>query len=601
MLYKIALAQINPKVGDFENNLKKIKQYIEKASEAHIIVFPELALVGYPPQDWLLRKEFLHKTKEALKELIEFSKNFQSIIVVGYPSYDEEGRVYNTAGIIYQGKCLAEYRKHHLPNYGVFDEYRYFQRGEELLILKHGKVKIGFLICEDAWYADLTQFYAQEGIHILLILNASPYEIEKFEKKLEFIPARSTDGQFFTAYVNLVGAQDSLVFDGRSFVVSPKGRILTIAKDFEEDLKIVPLDLSEVLRERLKEPRNKFLKEISKRYHQMPIKEVFLPLEENKIQRKISEVKEEEKIKEEKFSENYEVYRCKYLKEQNRQCPKWEEVFKALVLGIRDYFKKQGFKKAVIGLSGGIDSALVCVLATAALGKENVLTIYLPTKFNSNESYEDAKKLAENLEVEFKVIEIEEIFQQYENLFKSLFPKWKFDVADENIQARIRANILFYYSNKEGYIVLSTSNKSESAVGYTTIYGDMAGGLAPIKDLYKTWVYELARWYNQYMGKEVIPRRILEKPPSAELREGQKDQDTLPPYPILDKILQLYIEEGFSIEDIIRSTGYEKELVLKVIKMLHRAEYKRKQAPLGIKVTRTSFDLDWRMPIVKSF
>jgi NAD+ synthase (glutamine-hydrolysing) len=253
-----------------------------------------------------------------------------------------------------------------------------------------------------------------------------------------------------------------------------------------------------------------------------------------------------------------------------------------------------------LGLSGGIDSALTAVLATEALGKENVLALYMPTVFNSTESYEDAKKLAENLGIEFRVVEVEPFFERFEELFKNLFPDWKFDVADENIQARIRANILFYFSNKRGYIVLSTSNKSESAVGYTTIYGDMAGGFAPLKDVYKTWVYRLARWYNAYKGKEIIPERIITKPPSAELRPNQTDQDSLPPYEVLDQILQLYIEEGLSPQRIAER-GFDLSTVQKVVRLLHRAEYKRKQAPIGVKITKVSFDRDWRMPIVKKF
>jgi NAD+ synthase (glutamine-hydrolysing) len=574
---RIALAQINPTVGDFEGNRKLIEEYIEKAhlQNAYIVVFPELSLCGYPPEDLLLREEFLKKTEETLERIIHFTQNSNSVVVLGYPKVGEDLNLYNALGVVYKGKLLGEYYKHYLPNYGVFDEYRYFKPGEHLLILEINnrgkKIKVGFLICEDVWHPSLAKEYALLGIQLLVVINASPYEVGKFEKKLKFVSARSTDGLFYTAYVNLVGGQDSLVFDGRSFVISPEGKLLNVGKLFEEDLVIADIDLDKVFKKRLRDQR---------------VKEASICENINRKTIKVSLEKELYRSREKIFT---------YKPSQFE-----EEVFKALVRGIKDYFQKQGFKKAVLGLSGGIDSALTAVLAKEALGAENILGIYLPTKFNSTESYEDAKMLAENLRIQFKVIEIEPFFEVFEENLKNHFPNWKFNVADENIQARLRANILFYFSNKEGYIVLATSNKSESAVGYTTIYGDMAGGFAPLKDVYKTWVYRLAEWYNKTKGWDVIPERILKKPPSAELRPHQTDQDTLPPYEILDQILQLYIEEGYSAREIAEE-GFNLSTVEKVIKLVKRAEYKRKQAPLGIKITKVSFDKDWRMPIVNRF
>ena len=575
---RLALAQINPTVGDFKGNKELIKEYIEKAEQhsADFVIFPELSVCGYLPEDLLLREEFLKKAKQTVEEIVKFSQHLDIIVILGYPKIGEDLNLYNTLGVIYKGKLLGEYYKHYLPNYGVFDEYRYFKPGKELLTLEikntEGKdLKVGFLVCEDIWHPTLARDYSLLGIHMLVSINASPYEVGKFEKKLKFVSARSTDGLFYTAYVNLVGGQDSLVFDGRSFVVSPEGKLLGIRRAFEEELVLVDVNPTEVIKNRLRDQRVK----------------------EASICEKPSETAVKIEIKKELSTGNGKVIEYKAP-------PFEEEIFKALVRGVKDYFHKQGFKKAILGLSGGIDSSLTAVIAAEALGAENVLGIYLPTKFNSNESYEDAKTLAENLGINFKVIEIEPFFEIYEQQFKNLFPNWSFDVADENIQARIRANILFYFSNKEGYIVLATSNKSESAVGYTTIYGDMAGGFAPLKDIYKTWVYKIAEWYNKIKRKAIIPERILKKPPSAELRPNQKDQDTLPPYGILDQILRLYIEEGFSVKEIT-SKGFDLTTVERVINMLCRAEYKRKQAPLGVKVTKVAFDKDWRMPITNKY
>ena len=568
---RIALAQINPIVGDFKGNLKKIKELIEEAQRrnADIVIFPELSLSGYLPEDFLLREDFLKETLKTLEEVIKFSEGLNTSIVLGYPKLSEEGLVFNTLGVIENGELLGEYYKHYLPNYGVFDEYRYFKPGDRLLTLEFKNAKVGFLICEDIWHPTLARNYSLLGIDLLVSINASPYEVGKFDRKLKFVSARSTDGLFYTAYVNLVGGQDSLVFDGRSFVVSPKGELVYVCKPFEEELAVLDIDTEAVKRARLRDQR---LKEAS----------ICEKVETETL--RISVEKETSRGFEKSF--NYKPLRFE------------EELFKALTTSLKDYFRKQGFKKAILGLSGGIDSSLTAVLAAEALGSENVLGIYMPTKFNSSESYEDAKRLAENLGINFKVVEIEPYFERFEENFKKLFENWQFDVADENIQARIRANILFYFSNKEGYIVLATSNKSESAVGYATIYGDMAGGFAPLKDVYKTWVYRVAEWYNEVKGKEIIPKRVLVKPPSAELRPGQTDQDTLPPYDILDAILQLYIEEGLSIDEITER-GFERATVERVVRMIHRAEYKRKQAPLGIKVTKVAFDKDWRMPIVK--
>ncbi len=569
---RLALVELNPLVGDFEGNLSKILSTLKEADRkgADLVIFPELVLSGYPPGDFLLREDFLKRCGETLGELIRKTEETDAVVVLGYPKLSEEGFLYNTLGVIYRGELLGEYYKHYLPNYGVFDEYRYFKPGEHLLVLNYGGVKVGFLICEDVWHPTLAREYALLGIDLLVVINASPYEVGKFERKLKFVAARSTDGLYYTAYVNLVGGQDSLVFDGRSFVVNPQGELLYVSTPFEEKVSVVDIDTESVRRCRLRDQR---------------VKEASIC---EGVKREVITLGVEREPKSAPRETSFEYQPLKFE----------EELYLALVRGIRDYFHKQGFKRAILGISGGIDSALTATLAAKALGRENVLGLYMPTKFNSNESYEDAKRLAENLGIGFKVVEIEPFFERFEELFSSMFENWSFDVADENIQARIRANILFYFSNKGGYVVLATSNKSESAVGYATIYGDMAGGFAPLKDVYKTWVYRLARYINEREGRELIPERIFEKPPSAELRPNQTDQDSLPPYEILDGILMLYLEEGFSVEEIV-SRGFDEKTVRRVVKMVHRAEFKRKQAPLGIKVTKVAFDGDWRMPIVK--
>jgi len=569
----LAFVQLNPTVGDLRGNAEQIKFYLSKADEggADLVIFPELALTGYPPEDLLLRRDFLERTEEYLAEVVSFTSTLETVAVVGYPKLTREGFVYNALGVIYRGRLLGEYYKHYLPNYGVFDEYRYFKRGRGLLTLTYGDgTKVGFLICEDVWHPTLAREYALEGVHLLVVINASPFEVGKFERKLKFVSARSTDGLHFTAYGNLVGGNDSLVFDGRSFLVDPSGRLAFVAPAFEEGVFFAELDPAAAVRARLKDQR---------------VKEASLF----------------ERSSEPVFNLSLDRKTAPYLDWEfpPYEPPEFEEeVFSALVTGVRDYFKKQGFERAILGLSGGVDSALTAVVAAEALGPDRVLALYMPTRFNSDESYEDAAALAANLGIGFEVVEVEPFFERFEELFSARFENWSFDTADENLQARIRAVVLFYYSNKTGALVLSTSNKSEAAVGYTTIYGDMAGGFAPLKDVYKTWVYRLARWYNRRRGREVIPERILTKPPSAELRPGQTDQDALPPYEVLDRILQLYLEEGLSDREIAQR-GFDLGVVEKVLAMLHRAEYKRKQSPLGVKVTKTSFDKDWRFPVVK--
>ena len=560
MILNLALAQINPLLGSVEANISKIKLLSEQAQErAHMVIFPELALCGYPPEDLLLRYDFIERCMLSLEELVEFSKNLSSVLVFGMPYYD--GDLYNALVVVAEGKILGVYKKTFLPNYSVFDEKRYFRSGREPLVVEIGGVKVGFSVCEDIWHPDgWERFYALSGCEVLVNINASPYYKGKYEFKENFLRARAQDNIAYVVYVNMVGGQDELVFDGRSMVIDPEGKVIARAKAFEEDLLFVSLEVERVKRKRLLDLR------LREKGVDNPSVNAFIPAQEKAL----CEVRVEVSPKDE------------------------EEVYKALLLAIRDYVEKNSFERVVLGLSGGIDSSLVACLAVDALGKDRVVGVFMPSEYTSTESKEDVYELAENLQIELLEYAISEIYRTYLETFGSR----ELTVAEENLQARIRANILFYLSNKYGWLVLSTSNKSESAVGYSTIYGDMAGGFAPIKDLYKTWVYKLARYRNSI--KPDIPERVLLKPPTAELRPNQTDQDTLPPYELLDQVLELHIEEGMGLEDIV-ALGFDRELAKKVLRMVRRSEYKRRQAPIGPKLTKRAFGKDWRMPISGSY
>jgi len=553
----VCIAQLNLKVGDVKENTDKILEvWSSKDKEAHLVVFPELSISGYPPQDLLFNREFLKECQRQLERIVEFSKSLSSIAVVGMPYYEED--LFNSLVLVGRGKVFGIYHKTFLPNYSVFDEKRYFRSGNKPLMLSINGVKLGFSICEDVWHPDgWERYYALCGAEVLININASPYYANKYSFKENFLKARAQDNLAYIVYVNLVGAQDELVFDGRSLIIDPEGKVIYRAKAFEESAETVSLPLSKVRAKRLMDLR------LRERLTECPSVENVLD------QRKLE-----------------------YLQAVLEPNPQGEEeIYKALLLGLRDYFYKNRFKKAVLGLSGGIDSALVACLAVDALGKEKVVGVFMPSQYTSEESKRYVLELSKNLGIDLLTYPIDPIFESYKDSFGSK----ELTVAEENLQARIRANILFYLSNKHGWLVLSTSNKSESAVGYTTIYGDMAGGFAPIKDVYKTLVYKLAKYRNSI--KPDIPEGLFTRPPTAELRPNQTDQDTLPPYEVLDKILELYIEEGYTFEEIVRE-GFDKELVRKVLEMLRKAEYKRKQAPIGTKISKRAFGSDWRMPLI---
>jgi NAD+ synthase (glutamine-hydrolysing) len=566
---RLALAQINPVVGDFEYNYNKILEFIEKAKklEADIIAFPELALTGYPPEDLILKPSFIEKNLYYLEKLKENIDNI--IAVVGF--IDKQEDVFNAAAVIYNKEIVGVYHKQFLPNYGVFDENRYFQKGDGLLLLSIDNYKVGISICEDIWYPENpVNDYAILGAEVVININASPYSQGKVKKREEMLKVRSRDNLISIAYVNMVGGQDELVFDGNSLILDAQGEILAKAESFEEELLLADIDLDEIFRLQLKDNRLKNL-----RYLKKPIN--------------VKEVRLDYKIK----NKNNQISQKIALDKKEI-----EDTYKALVVGLRDYINKNGFKKVVIGLSGGIDSSLTACIAVDALGKENVKGVLMPSQYTSKESIEDALELAKNLDIETFTIPIKNIFDKYLEEFQEIFKGLKPDTTEENLQARIRGNILMALSNKFGWIVIATGNKSEMSVGYSTLYGDMVGGFAVLKDVLKTKVYELSYYRNSI--SKVIPDRVLTKPPSAELRPNQTDEAELLPYPILDQIIQFYVEQDLTVEEIVK-LGFEEKDVKKIINLIDKNEYKRRQAPIGIKITERAFGKDRRMPITNRF
>ncbi len=567
---RIALAQLNFTVGDIDGNVEKIIKTIEEAKkkQCDIIAFPELAITGYPPEDLLFKPSFIEKNLKALEKIAEESKDI--ITIVGF--VDKKEDIYNAAAVLLNGKVHAIYHKNYLPNYGVFDEIRYFQRGNEITILNIEGYKIGLSICEDIWYPENPiNIQAIEGVEVVININASPYHTGKTKEREEMLKVRARDNCISIAYVNLVGGQDELVFDGNSVIVNPDGTFLAKAPSFEEDLLIADVEPDSIFRLQLKDQRLRNLRAIYKREEK--VKEVFIDYRL--------------KDKHEKISPKIVL-----------DITETEEMYRALVLGVKDYIHKNNFEKVVIGLSGGIDSSLTATIAVDALGKENVKGVLMPSKFTSQESIEDATELAENLGIEIFTFPIQELFDRYMEELSPVFKGLKWSTAEENLQARIRGNLLMALSNKFGWIVLATGNKSEMSVGYATLYGDMVGGFAVLKDVYKTVVYQLADYRNSI--SPVIPERVLEKPPSAELRPNQTDEEELLPYQILDEIIKLYVEEDLPVHEIVKR-GFDRNSVEKVVRMIDRNEYKRRQAPIGIRITKRAFGKDRRMPITNKF
>jgi len=576
--FRITLAQINPIVGDLRHNSDLILESIHEAEnrQSDIVLFPELALPGYPPEDLMLEQQFCRDNLKYLKELIK--ERFSPMAVIGYAE-EYGGRLYNSSALIHSGKLVHSYKKVCLPNYGVFDEQRYFVSGPEIPIYNLGDFSFGINICEDIWVnpgpGELQSAY---GAGLVMTINSSPYHIRKSRERFEMFKRFARRNDVYYAYINIVGGQDELVFDGSSFVMDPSGELIALAGMFHEDLLTVDIPV-EQLKKRSR--RKKFTPRIVKLVDQFP------------------EVTET-------HVEYVPVTKSTRIQTQIADPPRSreEEIYNALVTGTRDYIKKNSFTDVVIGLSGGIDSALTAAIAHDIVGSNHLHLVFMPTRYTSRESTIGARKLAQNLGVKLVEYPIDGLLKNYTDTLSSTFEGLEEDVTEENIQARIRGNILMALANKFNWLVLNTGNKSEVAIGFSTLYGDTAGGFAILKDLYKTMVFSLARWMNRMSRKfglgSVIPPLIISKPPSAELRENQVDTDYFPPYDILDGMLKRYVEFGESPKEIAK-LGFDLEDVQKVIRMVDVNEYKRRQVAPGVKITPRGFGKDRRMPITNRY
>ena len=568
--YRVSLAQINPTVGDIEGNTRRIVDGIAQARAlgADLVAFPELAVTGYPPEDLLFKSAFIEANLAALRDVTKAARGLTA--VVGF--VDRRQDLFNAAAVIHDGTLAGVYHKQYLPNYGVFDENRYFQAGREALVFAIGSTSVGVNVCEDLWYpTGPTTPQALAGAELIVTINGSPYHAGKARFRERMVATRAADDVVWLAFVNMVGGQDELVFDGASMIVDPHGETVARGRQFVEELVTADIDLDAVFRARMQDSRRRKETLDVARAPLISVPPLPARAEAPPLPAQVAE-----------------------------PLPRVDEVFQALVLGTRDYVRKNGFKRVVIGLSGGIDSSLVAAVATEALGRENVTGVTMPSPFSSRGTRDDARRLAKNLGIEFMRLPITPVFKGFLKSLAEPFKGLKEDVTEENIQARIRGTLLMALSNKFGWLVLTTGNKSEIAVGYSTLYGDMAGGFAVIKDVPKTLVYELSRHVNARAGKPVIPESVIDRAPSAELRHDQKDQDTLPPYEVLDAILEAYVEDSRGVADLI-AEGFAPETVRKVIRMIDTAEYKRRQGPIGVKITPRAFGRDWRLPIVNRF
>ena len=576
--FRLAMAQVNATVGDFDGNTERIISGIQDARDlgADLIAFPELALPGYPPEDLLLKPQFIRENRDRLRLIAAECEGIAAI--VGF--IDSDSDIYNAAAVISDGEIVGTYRKMYLPNYGVFDEDRYFAAGTECPVYVINGTPVGVNICEDIWYATGPAVVQRSaGAELIVNINGSPFHAGKRAFREKMLATRAADNGLFVAYVNLVGGQDELVFDGGSLIFAPDGEIIAEAAQFEEQLLVADLEVESVFRSRLRDPRTRKERGADLTHIGRPVSVAVSDYSENPDRPDIVSAKSS--ITVEPLSDTAEVYA-------------------ALTLGTRDYVRKCGFGKVLIALSGGIDSTLVAAVAADALGGENVVGIAMPSRFSSEGSVLDATALAENLGIELWTIPIEDAFSAYLQTLAHRFEGMESGVAEENMQSRIRGNLIMAVSNKFNWLVLTTGNKSEMATGYATIYGDMAGGYAVIKDVPKQLVYELCRYRNTIGNSPVIPQSVIDKPPSAELRPDQKDEDSLPPYSILDPILKAYVEDDFSFDDIV-AMGYDSDTVKRIITLVDRNEYKRRQSPPGIKITPRNFGRDRRMPIANRY
>ncbi len=592
-MFRLAMAQINSTVGDLDGNLRKIRAAVREARrlKADLVAFPEMAIPGYPPEDLLLRPGFIDDNLQALDQLRRGIKGITA--VVGF--VDRRDDIFNAAAVLHEGRVAGVYHKVYLPNYGVFDEDRYFQRGSQYPVFVVSGVRIGINICEDIWNPK-GPTVAQAlggGAELILNISASPYHAGKGGYRERMFSTRARDNTVMLAYLNLVGGQDELVFDGHSLFFDQEGELIVRGKQFEEELITVDLSTDAVMRVRLHDPRRR--------------KDRFVYLEKmmgnagttTKDRMPVIELSGPKRTKA-KSSESRGGRKAEEGRHLRQPLQPLEEIYRALCLGVGDYVSKNGFTKAVVALSGGIDSALTSCVAVDALGPGHVVGVFMPSNYTSEASQEDAVMLAKRLGIRLIVVPIWDIYQGYLKHLAEPFSGKPADVTEENLQARVRGNLVMALSNKFGWLVLTTGNKSEMSVGYATLYGDMAGGFAVIKDVPKTLVYELARHRNARDRKEVIPWRVFERPPTAELRPGQTDQDSLPPYEILDPILQAYVEEDRTLAEIV-AMGYDRRTVQEVMRLVDRSEYKRRQSPLGIKITERALGKDRRMPVTSRY
>ena len=567
---RTGLAQVNPTVGDLKGNAALVRKWIVEAKKrgVQLLAFPELVLCGYPPEDLLLKPSFLRDCERELRSLARAASGIA--VIIGCPERPKKrgGPLYNNACLLYRGGIAARYRKINLPNYGVFDEKRYFTSGSAATVLDFAGTKVGLSICEDVWVDDgPIGCQASTGdAGIIVNISASPYHRRKGPEREKLMQRRARENGVWLCYINLLGGQDELLFDGSSVICSPRGETVARAAPFREELIIADIPVGKAAGGSGSDSS----------CTSMAIETISLPTLPRRVRKPLPR-----------------------KRKADHPAPV-EEIYRALVMGTRDYILKNGFKGVVLGLSGGIDSALTAAVAVDAVGPERVHAVTMPSGFTSRGTLGDARKLAANLGIDLYEYPISDIFEAYRDLLSPAVPKKGIGVTEENIQARIRGNILMALSNRFGWLVLATGNKSEVAVGYCTLYGDMVGGFAVLKDVPKTMVYALSRWRNRTAGRSLIPASTIRRKPSAELRPDQADEDTLPPYPILDRIIELYVEGDLSPEEIA-GTGIDRTTVRRTIRMIDSNEYKRRQGPPGIKITPKAFGRDRRLPITNRY
>jgi NAD+ synthase (glutamine-hydrolysing) len=564
---RLALAQINPVVGDLAGNRELILGRLEKATAAgaDLVLFPELAVTGYPPEDLLLRPGFVRAAEASLAEIARATHG--TVAIVGSPVFDRD--LYNAAAVCAGGEVKALVKKRFLPNYGVFDEFRYFAPGGGLVLFEHGETLIGVTICEDMWQpgppaTDL----ALAGAQLLVNISASPFHLLRDREREEMFRTRARDNASYIAFCNTIGGQDELIFDGHSLVIDDEGVVLARGPGFEEALLVIDIDASSVVQRRLTDTRRRALAQDRKAPSDVPVIHIGTPRpQQESIHGVVAPF-----------------------------CDDLEQMRLALELGLGDYVGKNGFKEIVVGVSGGIDSALVAALAAETLGPERVHCVSMPSRYSSEGTRGDAQRLAEALGCDFREIAIEPIVEQFIGALEQSFTGRDPDLTEENLQARIRGTMLMALSNKFGWLLVATGNKSEMSVGYATLYGDMAGGFALLKDVYKTDVFRLSRHLNERAGRELIPQSIIDRAPSAELRDDQLDEDSLPPYPKLDQVLEAYVEQDRTLEEL-SNDGFDPDVVQRAVALVDRSEYKRRQAPPGVRLRPKAFGRDRRTPI----